>query len=91
MIGNGLVSVVETLSKRKFKDPDILTDMNRIQEVLHETIRNMCEHTNTDKQAASVHAAAEERLRCVVSHCCHCIRPSCCVRSGPRSRSTVWR
>lgn len=90
MIGNGLVSVVETLSKRKFKDPDILTDMNRIQEVLHETIRNMCEHTNTEKRAASVHAAAEEGLRgavCLVSLLS--LHPS--LRSGPRSRSTAWR
>lgn len=41
MIGTGLVPVVETLSKRKFKDPDVLNDMNKIQEVLYETIRNM--------------------------------------------------
>lgn len=41
MIGHGLVSVVDTLSKRKFKDPDVLNDMRHIQEVLAETIRNM--------------------------------------------------
>jgi V-type H+-transporting ATPase subunit H len=41
MIGHGLVPVVETLQKRKFKDPDITQDMGRIVEVLYETIRNM--------------------------------------------------
>lgn len=58
MIGHGLVGVVETLSKRKFKDPDILTDMNRIQEVLHETIRNMYEtnHKHSRRQTTEAHA-----------------------------------
>lgn len=41
MIGHGLPAVLDTLSKRKFKDPDIFTDMARLQEVLTETIRNM--------------------------------------------------
>ena len=38
MIGLSLIQVTDTLSKRKFKDADIVTDMNRIQSALGETV-----------------------------------------------------
>lgn len=55
MIGHGLPSVVDTLSKRKFKDPDVGADMSRIAAVLAETIRNM---STFDKYSVEVASGA---------------------------------
>lgn len=41
MIGHGLVQINETLMKRKFKDPDVVSDMSRISDVLAETIKRL--------------------------------------------------
>jgi len=55
MIGHGLPSVVDTLSRRKFKDADVANDMARIGEVLAETMRNM---STFDKYAVEVQSGA---------------------------------
>jgi len=55
MIGHGLPAVVDTLSRRKFKDADVSADMGRIADVLAETMRNM---STFDKYAVEVQSGA---------------------------------
>ncbi len=55
MIGHGLPVVVDTLSRRKFKDSDVTGDMVRIADVLADTMRNM---STFEKYAVEVQSGA---------------------------------